>query len=595
MKSLRETQLFPSIFVRRIIFSSLVIVTIAVMLYLMVQTLAPGGLSVTDLVMIVLFGITLPWLAVGFWNAIIGFLLMRLSKDPVSAVLPAFKFIQEDAPITQSTALLVCIRNEDAARIATQLELSLASLFEQGVADKFHLYILSDSNDAALFAQEQAVFDTLTHDWAGRINITYRRREVNTGFKAGNVEDFCQRWGSEHTFAIVLDADSLMTASAMLRLVRVMQANPQIGILQGLVVGMPASSAFTRTFQFGMRLGMRSYTLGSAWWQADCGPYWGHNAVLRLEPFTKYCKLPLLSGSGESAVHILSHDQVEAVMMRRAGFEVRVFPQEDENWEQNPPTMVEFVRRDLRWCEGNMQYFRLLGMPGLRLTSRAQLLLAILMFIGAPAWIGMFILGTLMVAMATEPASLIDPLWGRALFAVVVLAQFLPKIASALEVLLNRKLRQSFGGAAHFILGVLIESLFSILILPVMWFEQTVFLMRLLAGRKSGWTAQIRANYSVPLSQAFRAFWMETLTGIILMGVLIYCAPGAWAYISYLLLGLVLSVPLTILSADPAVGRYFVRKGIAALPEEIAPPPAMIALNLPALNLPRDFRSSRIS
>lgn len=565
------------------------------MLYLMVQTLAPGGLSVTDLVMIVLFGITLPWLAVGFWNAIIGFLLMRLSKDPVSAVLPAFKFIQEDAPITQSTALLVCIRNEDAARIATQLELSLASLFEQGVADKFHLYILSDSNDAALFAQEQAVFDTLTHDWAGRINITYRRREVNTGFKAGNVEDFCQRWGSEHTFAIVLDADSLMTASAMLRLVRVMQANPQIGILQGLVVGMPASSAFTRTFQFGMRLGMRSYTLGSAWWQADCGPYWGHNAVLRLEPFTKYCKLPLLSGSGESAVHILSHDQVEAVMMRRAGFEVRVFPQEDENWEQNPPTMVEFVRRDLRWCEGNMQYFRLLGMPGLRLTSRAQLLLAILMFIGAPAWIGMFILGTLMVAMATEPVSLIDPLWGRALFAVVVLAQFLPKLASALEVLLNRKLRQSFGGAAHFILGVLIESLFSILILPVMWFEQTVFLMRLLAGRKSGWTAQIRANYSVPLSQAFRAFWMETLTGIILMGVLIYCAPGAWAYISYLLLGLVLSVPLTILSADPAVGRYFVRKGIAALPEEIAPPPAMIALNLPALNLPRDFRSSRIS
>jgi membrane glycosyltransferase len=207
----------------------------------------------------------------------------------------------------------------------------------------------------------------------------------------------------------------------------------------------------------------------------------------------------------------------------------------------------------------------------------------------------MFILGTLMVAMSSEPGALIDPQWGRALFAVVVLAQFLPKLASALEVLLNRTLRRSFGGALHFILGVLIESLFSILILPVMWFEQTVFLMRLLAGRKSGWTAQIRANYSVPLSQAFRAFWMETLTGIILMGVLLYCAPGAWAYISYLLLGLVLSVPLTILSADPAVGRYFVRKGIAALPEEIAPPPAMIALNLPALNLPRDFRSSRIS
>ena len=156
-----------------------------------------------------------------------------------------------------------------------------------------------------------------------RIAITYRRREINTGFKAGNIRDFCERWGGEHEFAVMLDADSFMTADAILRLVRIMQADPNLGILQGLVVGLPSTSAFARIFQFGMRLGMRSYTIGSAWWQGDCGPYWGHNAVLRLKPFIAHCQLPTVDDD-----HILSHDQLEAALMRRAGYDVRVLPEE---------------------------------------------------------------------------------------------------------------------------------------------------------------------------------------------------------------------------------------------------------------------------
>ena len=190
-------------------------------------------------------------------------------------------------------------------------------------------------------------------------SVIYRRRTVNTGYKAGNIRDFCERWGSRYDLAVTLDADSFMTADAILRLVRIMQVDSRLGILQGLIVGLPSTSLFARIFQFGMRFGMRSYTVGSAWWQADCGPYWGHNAALRLQPFFQHCVLPVLKDAKEER-HILSHDQIEAALMRSAGYQVRVLAREDMGWEENPPTLLEFMRRDLRWCQGNMQYWRFL-------------------------------------------------------------------------------------------------------------------------------------------------------------------------------------------------------------------------------------------
>ena len=233
-----------------------------------------------------------------------------------------------------------------------------------GVGDRFHLYVLSDTGDPALAAAEEAQMRDFATEWRDRIAVVYRRRAANTGFKAGNIRDFCAHWGGDHDFALTLDADSFMTADAVLRLVRIMQSDPKLGIVQSLVVGLPSTSAFARLFQFGMRLGMRSYTIGSAWWQADCGPYWGHNALLRLAPFIAHCDLPDLPATGVLGGQILSHDQIEAVLMRRAGFEVRVLPVEHQSFEENPATLLEFIRRDLRWCQGNMQYWHLLGLPG---------------------------------------------------------------------------------------------------------------------------------------------------------------------------------------------------------------------------------------
>ena len=295
-------------------------------------------------------------MVVGFWNAIIGLLICQRVKDPITFILPKSMQLRDTLPITASTAILLCIRNESPARLLRNLQAMLEDIAQDQLGSFFHVFVLSDTNEVSIAEEERASFEEMRKNWSPQIQITYRCREDNTGFKAGNIADFCQRWGKDHDFALVLDADSFMASSAITRLVRMMQANPRLGILQGLVIGLPSTSPFTRLFQYGMRLGMRSYTMGSAWWQADCGPYWGHNALIRLRPFMEFCDLPVLKNSSGVPSSILSHDLIEAVLMRRAGYEVRIYPQEDLSWEENPATLTEYIRRDLRWCEGNLQY-----------------------------------------------------------------------------------------------------------------------------------------------------------------------------------------------------------------------------------------------
>ena len=490
--------------------------------------------------------------------------------------------IRGDEPVTASTAILLCIRNELPERMIRNLEPLLAGLDAAGYGGRFSLYVLSDTSDARIASAEQACFAALASRWRDQVGITYRRRALNTGYKAGNIRDFCERWGRDHDFAVTLDADSLMPADAVLRLVRIMQANPRLGILQGLIVGLPSASAFARIFQFGMRLGMRSYTIGSAWWQGDCGPYWGHNAVLRLEPFIAHCALPALSRDGAEDRHILSHDQIEAVLMRAAGYDVRVLPQEDLGWEENPPTLIEFIRRDLRWCQGNMQYWRFLSLPGLRPVSRYQLALAIVMFIGSPAWIGLLVLGTLAVAFADTPANFIEPDAGMALFLCMLVMWFAPKIASAIEVLLHPEFRRGFGGAGLFAVNMVIETVFSILLCPILWFGHTIFLAGLLFGREIGWIGQTRDGHAVPFTLALRNFWPHTLFGSAVLGLLAVTQPAAIPYALFLAGGPALAIPFAMITAWPRLGSLAARVGIGRLPEETARPAALLALALPA-------------
>jgi len=551
------------------------------MLWLTAVALSPGGFTIVDALLLFCFALTLPWMTVGFWNAAIGFLIGRFARDPLRTTIPCAADVRDDAPITSSTAILLCIRNESPERLVRNLQAMMSGLATTGNTGSFGVYVLSDTSDAPIARMEESAFAALAAQWRDRLPLVYRRREVNTGYKAGNIGEFCARWGHEHEFALVLDADSFMSADAILRLVRIAQGEPRLGILQSLVVGLPSTSAFTRIFQFGMRLGMRSYTLGSAWWQGDCGPYWGHNALLRLKPFLQYAQLPLPKPGEEQ---ILSHDQIEAVLMRRGGFDVRVVPEEHESWEENPPSLTEFIGRDLRWCRGNLQYWRFLNLPGLKFVSRCQLLFAILMFLGSPGWIGLLIVGTLALAFTDTPASFIRADAGMAVFIAVLTMWFAPKIATVANILTRPVARNMFGGPLRFSVSVATETIFFILLSQIMWFGHTLLIASLPFGRPIEWAGQVRDDHSVSLGQAFRAFWPHTLLGVGALALLAATHPAALPYALFLAGGLALSIPLAVITALPATGRLLTRLGIGRMPEETTPPTALRALALPAID-----------
>ena len=586
---------YPSLPVRRGAFALLVLATIACLLGLMAYTLGADGLDWVDWAMLLTFGLTLPWTAIGFWNAIIGLVLMLGSRDAAAIAAPAVLLGRDDSPIDTATAVLVCIRNEDPQRLERNLDAMLTGLSNSDAGAHLRIFLLSDSDVPAIVAAEQAVASALEQRFERSLTITYRRRTHNAGYKAGNIRDFCERWGAQFDFAIVLDADSVMTPAAMLRLVRIMQADARLGIVQTLVVGLPSSSAFARIFQFGMRLGMRSYTLGSAWWQGDCGPYWGHNAIIRLAPFIAHCELPVLPGSGPLSGAILSHDQVEAVLMRRAGYEVRVLPVEDGSWEENPPTLLEFIRRDLRWCQGNMQYWRLLALPGLRPVSRCQLVLAILMFIGSPAWLAMVLLATFRDLLITTQGPVFRPETGWLMLCIVLGMAFAPKIATVVSVLARRSRRAAFGGTLRFIASVLLETVFSAILAPIMAVAHSVFLVCLAFGRTIGWTAQVRDDHRVPFGAAASRLWAQSLLGAMI---------GAWLLgrmPELALLGapfygpLLMAIPFAMLTAWPLLGLMMARWRMAAIPEEATPPQALLSLNLSALSVRRVTSGSMTS
>jgi len=576
---------------RRWAFALLVTFTVVGMAALMVAALAGNGFDAWDWALTLCFVLTLPWTVIGFGNAAIGLILMRRPHAARSGLDDG----DQTAPITLNTGILSCIRNESVTTVARNLDRMIAGLAASGHGERFQVWVLSDSDRPDCLAAETAAIERLRRDWADRLMIGYRRRDRNPGYKAGNIQSFLADQGKDLDLALVLDADSLMEARAILRLVRTMQANPRLGILQTLVVGLPTASAFARAFQFGMRLGMRSYTLGSAWWQGDCGPYWGHNALLRVAPFREHCALPRLPGRPPLGGWVLSHDQVEAVLMRRAGYAVRVLPTEGGSWEENPPTLLQFIRRDLRWCQGNMQYLRLLRLPGLRPVSRVQLVLAILMFLASPAWVALMAILAVRPGLAANPGALVDPALGLMLFAVLMVMVFAPKLAALTDLLLTPDARRAFGGVGRVLASTVAEILFFTLLAPVMAIAHTLFIGGLVAGRTLGWDPQQRGGHPVGWAEALGRLWPQTLVGLAALVWLGTTAGAAAFWLSPFFLGALLAVPLAVVSASPRLGIALTRLGLWRIPEETAPGPLLHSLDLPALAAIRDDPDRRIA
>jgi membrane glycosyltransferase len=535
----------------------------------MALILGTEGWSAVDLVLFLCFLVATPWTVLGFWNAVLGLWLLHGRRDGLHQVAPFAEAADRDDPLRVRTAVLMTLRNEDPGRAMARLRTVKESLDATGEGGHFAYFILSDTSDPAVAAaEEQAV-----EDWRRMVpdpeRIAYRRRTQNTGFKAGNVRDFCETHGRHYDLMLPLDADSLMAGPAILRLVRIMQANPKLGILQSLVVGAPATSAFARIFQFGMRHGMRAYTMGSAWWIGDCGPFWGHNAVVRIAPFAEHCHLPVLPGGPPLGGHVLSHDQVEATLMRKAGYEVRVLPDERGSWEENPPTLFEFSTRDLRWCQGNMQYWKLLDLPGLLPMSRFQLAWAILMFVGVPAMTLMIALLPLKVwqAEAGFPAGL-----AIGLYLTFLLMYLSPKLAGLADILLTRGGTAQYGGTGRFLASAAIEIVFSFLLGAVTTFRIALFMIGLPFGRSVIWNGQSRDAHGVAWSTAMRGLWAPFLFGAAVCAALALLSPATLLWSLPLTLGYLVAFPFAVATASPRLGALLTRGKLCAIPEEFAMP-----------------------
>jgi membrane glycosyltransferase len=571
---------------RRLAFFSLMSATMLVLLAGLTTVFLKGGLTVLELLMILLFALNLPWIAIGFWNAVVGFVLLRLSRRSLPQMLCLAGIAEHPRPPSRRVAVVVPVHNENPESVFRSLRTTLASLDATGRAEAFDIFLLSDSRDERLWARERALFAAWKSSDRRPSRLHYRRRGDNAGFKAGNIHDFCKRCGRAYDYMIVLDADSIMTGQAILRMVGLMESNPRLGILQTLIVGLPSASPFARIFQFGMRHGMRVYTAGSAWWQGDAGPYWGHNAIVRLAPFIEHCRLPTAPGRPPLGGAVLSHDQIEAVLMRRAGWEVRVLPIEDGSFEANPPTLLDFIKRDVRWCHGNMQYTRLLHLAGAHRLGRLQMLLAILMYTSAPCWLGFCLLGLvqlvapalglpsglLLSELASLPRGDVPASLGPSLLAVVVAMTWAPKLFGLLQALTEAGERRRYGGAGKLMGGALIEFLFSALLAPVLGIARALFMAGLLFGRPRAWASQVRRDRRVSLAEAARRLWPQTLIGASVAVLLMATAPGALVWTGPILAGLLLAIPLAVVTTSPALGRLLMASGLCATPEELSPP-----------------------
>ena len=541
---------------RHLLVLPLVVATSLALDGLLWTALAPGHWTVAKTMMLSSFALATPWVGFCVANGLIGFviLLVRGRTTPPWDGAPAMP-----AQAMPRTALAVTVRNEDIGSVLPPLRDLLDGIDRAGLGERFTVCVLSDTNDPALAeAEERAVA-------AFGDRMRYRRRTSNEGYKAGNVMEFLDHHADGFEVMVTLDADSRMSARAVLRLVTTLAREPGLAIVQHLTVGLPARSPFPRLFQFGMRAGMRSWATALAWWQGDQSCYWGHNAAIRIAPFRAHARLPILPGGR----HILSHDQVEAAMLAGAGWGVRLLPEEDGSAEANPPAFPEFIRRDMRWLAGNLEYVHLLRMPGLRPMGRWQLIQAIALFGCAPLYL-ILLLAAAWAAVADRDAGYAACWLGLTAIAWVI-AMYSPKLLCYLELLLSRAKAARYGGRAKVLTGAAVEMTLALIVDPIAVWYKSETVARLLAGRPATWAPQNRADRGVTWREATGLLWKQTVLGVVVFAAFASAGPLTVAMALPLAGGLLVAIPFCVLSADPRLGAWLQRRAIAAIPEELDP------------------------
>jgi membrane glycosyltransferase len=552
--------------------------------YEMYQVLQVGGVTVLEWMVLVLFVMLFAWIAFSFMSALAGFAVVLLpTGDPLG--------IDPDAPppsIGSRNAMLLPIYNENPHRIMARLRAMVESAAQSGQGPSFDWFVLSDTTDPSIWITEEQCFLRLRRDLEAG-NIYYRHRQENTARKAGNIEEWITRFGSGYDHMIILDADSLMTGETIIRLASAMERHPVVALIQTLPIVVNARTLFGRLQQFSGRLYGPMIAAGIAWWHGTEGNYWGHNAIVRVRAFAGDAGLPDLKGRKPFGGHILSHDFVEAALMRRGGWAIRMAPALGGSFEECPPSLLDFAARDRRWCQGNLQHLAVLPARGLHWVSRLHLLTGIGSYLTAPLWLLFLVLGILISLQAQFvrpeyfpkgfslfpkwPAQ--DPVLAAWVFVGTMGLLILPKLLACILLAIRRGRLRQFGGGLPVVAGLLVETFLSGLIAPVMMIFQSVAVAAILLGRDAGWQVQRREDGNLPREELMHKYALPTLFGITMAATAYAVSLPLLLWMAPVIIGLLLCLPIAILSSklcDPK-SRLF------RTPEQTAPPAVLVRAN----------------
>ncbi len=578
--------------IRRTLFFGLTFATAAAASALLLDVLEANGLSGVELVGLALFFGLFAWIAGSLWTAIAGFAVQIAGRDRAGIDVKALA----GQTLRSRVAIAMPIYNEDPARVGAGLEAIWHSLAAQPEQGAFDLFLLSDTADPAIAVDEEAMWQRFVARHQGVGRMFYRRRVDRSERKAGNIGDFVRRWGTNYECMVVLDADSVMSGHALVTMARVMEAHPRIGILQSLPLPVGRETLFARLIQFGARLNSLMLSSGLAYWQVGESNYWGHNAIIRLRPFERFCRLPHLSGKPPLGGDILSHDFVEAAFMRRGGFEVRQLPDLSGSWEEVPANVLDFAARDRRWTQGNLQHSRLLAWPGLHFLSRVHLFTGIVSYASSLMWLGLLLLSSVLsvIEAGRRPQYFISgfrslyPRWPEirpgetaVLFIVTFFVLLLPKFLGYTLAVRDPELRRGFGGRLRLAASLFVEQLFSVLLAPTMMLFHSTFVVQTLLGKSVSWNSQVRSDRGVTFLEAFRRQKWHFLLGLIWAAIILAKTPEFFWWLTPVLLGLLIGTPLTVFTSRTAAGLAARRWGLLLTPEETAPPAELASLQQP--------------
>ncbi len=555
--------------------------------YEMYQVLQVGGITTLEAMVLVLFVLLFAWIAFSFMSSLAGFFVLLFRMRDALEIDPNTPRPQ----LKSRNAMLLPTYNEDPYRVTARLRAIYESVEETGCASQFDWYVLSDTTDPAIWIAEEKCFLQLRRETASD-RLFYRHRPENTARKSGNIEDWIRRFGANYDHMIILDADSLMTGDTIVRLAGAMERHPNVALIQTLPIVVNATTLFARMQQIAGRLYGPLIAAGIAWWHGSEGNYWGHNAIIRVRAFAQDAGLPELRGRKPFGGHILSHDFIEAALMRRAGWAIHMAPALGGSFEECPPSLLDFAARDRRWCQGNLQHLAVLPARGLHWVSRLHLLTGIGSYLTAPLWLIFLALGILISLQAQFvrpeyfpkgfslfpqwPAQ--DPVLAAWVFLGTMGLLIVPKLLAFLLLLTQRENRKRFGGGFAALAGILTETFLSSLIAPVMMIFQSTAVGEILLGRDAGWQVQRRDDGGVPRSEIVRRYALPTLAGI-LMAIAAYAV--SWPLLLWMtpvIAGLLLAIPIALLSSVSS-RRNSRPPQLFATPEQTSPPQVLLRAN----------------